>query len=321
VNIEFIHEPGLKIEPADDTSSRLEIKHVNDNNTYISIPASDEFDETRWRASSGEATEVDITLRVERLWWAISQENKPPSEWKDRPMILCQDDLSAVSRKALWVRLPGERWCEGVWAGLDRSRSFYFPIKVSEDSVAIPLREFSDSDARNRPGITTLWVWMGDPQRPSRFSVGKLTVRWHCRICSKPIEETDLRDHASTHMEGFFRQLSFSELREYLPGLPIKIYLCQHCHLYVSEFESHRSTSAMAHHIVNECKKVDRRQGPTPVSFKIIEDVDEIRKNYDRYLPHIYRCTKCNEDFQNPIPDRLVTHLTEKHQNLLFWLQ
>lgn len=124
--------PGLKMEQGT-------------NKTIVTIPPTAECDRTRWyiHPANSHGKEVEFTILIERLWWALSSDDKEPSQWEDRPVRLSPEHFAAKSDRAIWLRFPKPRWVSVVAAGFRRDGSRSFPVKVTDRAGPIPLREFA----------------------------------------------------------------------------------------------------------------------------------------------------------------------------------
>jgi hypothetical protein len=124
--------PGLKMEQDTDK-------------TIVTIPPTAACDRTRWyiHPANSHRKEVEFTILIERLWWALSSDDKEPSQWEDRPVPLSPEHFGAKSDRAIWLRFPKARWVSVVAAGFRRDGSRNFPVKVTDRAVPIPLREFA----------------------------------------------------------------------------------------------------------------------------------------------------------------------------------
>lgn len=142
VYVEFLHEPDCSVQPVE-SPPNIQIDHKHDK-TIITIPRDPTCDRSRWEVRLQDSPPVEVVILVERIWWAVGEENNPPSEWKDQPVELSREDLKATSNKALWLRLPGRRWVDEVLVGFEPSKSRPYNVRVTEETVAIPLREYSD---------------------------------------------------------------------------------------------------------------------------------------------------------------------------------
>ena len=144
VRVEFLHEPGCAVQPIDGSGSSAQIEYENDK-TILTIPPDPTCDKTRWLVCSEDAAKVEVTILVERLWWAVGEDDKEPSQWEDQPFTLSRDDFAATSRKALWLRVPRLRWVNKILAGFEQPKARPYNVRVTEKTIAVPLREFSDS--------------------------------------------------------------------------------------------------------------------------------------------------------------------------------
>ncbi len=171
VCIEFLHEPGCLVRPIDRLTN-IQIE-PHDDKTTLTIPPDSTYDETRWIVGPKDGPQVEVTILVERLWWSVGEEHNAPSEWKDQPLTLARDDFAATSKKALWLRLPRRRWVDEVRVGFEQPNRLY-KIKVTEKTIAVPLREFGDSkEVGDRTQEYSLKVWI---ERDGKFMEGVVAI-------------------------------------------------------------------------------------------------------------------------------------------------
>jgi len=173
VCVEFVHESDCVIQPTDALARGVQTERMN-NKTHKIISPEPIYDETRWYVGSKDKSQVCITVLIERLWWAVSSENNPPSEWKDELLTLTYDDFVPTSRKALWLRLPKRRWADRVQVGFEQSRAQSCPVKIAEKTIAKPLRHFGDYQEmteRDRDHLLSIWI-----ERDSEFVEGIVAI-------------------------------------------------------------------------------------------------------------------------------------------------
>lgn len=164
VSIELFHEPDCRIKPADGLEGSVQIEHEDDK-TILTIPPDQTSDETRWLVGPQDEPQVEVTILVERLWWAVGEDDNSLSEWVDQPFTLRRDDFAATSVKALWLQLPRRRWVDVVSVGFERSKARQFSVKVTEKMLTIPLREFGDSTEvgdREQEHFLKVWIEQAD---------------------------------------------------------------------------------------------------------------------------------------------------------------
>ena len=160
MRVEFLHESGCAIQPADAPAGRVQIEH-QDNKTILIIPPDPTCEQTRWLVDPDKGPEVEVTILVERLWWALGEEDNAPREWKDKLLTLSRDHFIATSKKALWLRLPRQRWVGQIFVGFEHLKARRYEVKVTDKTVGIPLRDFGDSpEVGDRKGEYPLKVWI-----------------------------------------------------------------------------------------------------------------------------------------------------------------
>lgn len=144
VCVAFLHEPGCAVQSADDLTNVQIERH--DDKTILTIPPDPAFDETRWLVRPKDGPQVELTILVERVWWAMGEEDKEPTEWTDQTLTLTREDFAATSEKALWLRFPREQWVSKVYAGFEQPKARSYHVKATEHTIAVPLRDFGDSE-------------------------------------------------------------------------------------------------------------------------------------------------------------------------------
>jgi len=164
VSVELFHKPDCYIQPAGGLEGGVLIKHEDDK-TILTIPPDPTRDETCWLVGPQDEPQVEVTILVERLWWAVGDEDDAPPEWEDQLLTLAHDDLAATSGKALWLRLPKQRWTDEVLVGFDQSRADRCAIQVTRRDVAKPLRDFvtfKEITDREHEHLLKVWIEQAD---------------------------------------------------------------------------------------------------------------------------------------------------------------
>jgi len=312
VRVEFLHEPMCTVQPADSLACSIQIER-EDNKTILTIPPDPTCDETCWLVGPRGGPQVEVTILVERLWWAVGKEDYAPSEWEDQLLSLSRDDFTATSIKALWLRLPRRRWIDEVFVGFQQARLRPYLVKVTEKTVAIPLRYFGDAQELQNVGIASLDLLICPQGTTYTGTLCKLIVKAGCRVCDfLASTEKDIFCHVeSFHLDEFFSPLTYEEMRRLNPSLPLEIYKCSYCDFYVASDDPVNPTSTICNHI----------EGSHPrrkVTFRVISSVDEIRKNVISALPRIHKCNLCGTHIEEAIPSDKMQHLIEHHENMLY---
>ena len=160
VPIEFIHELDCKVQPADASARRVMIEQ-KDEKTILAIPPDPSYDNTFWRIGLKNGQQLESHILVERVWWTVGLDSGTPNDWKDTCISLSRDDFVATSNKAIWVRFPRPRWVNTISVGFKREFSRCFVLKVTENTLAIPLREFADTkEVADRTNDCHLKIWI-----------------------------------------------------------------------------------------------------------------------------------------------------------------
>jgi hypothetical protein len=325
--VEFEHENGWRVIASSPSQNGVTIEQKN-NRTILKIPPQPDCDLTRWKISDFAGHNVEATVLLERVWWAVSKADCLPQQWTDQQLVLSRQDLTATSAKALWLRLPKQRWTEFVRLGFSQAAARTYHVPNTKNTVAVPLRDFWDVPDVQTIGEFPLHLWVSHDLTIHTTSPGRLFVRAGCRCCdfSANTEAEVLTHFRANHLRDLFRPLTYNEYREYsdIPSLPAAIYQCGYCSHYVRSDDAINPSSAIYHH-VKQCPEARRQAGegrPVYVSFRVITDVEEIRNNVISSLPSMRMCVKCEEAvFKNYTDEELMEHLTEEHESCLVELR
>jgi ribosomal protein S9 len=161
VTVEFCHEPGFFIQPADGSARRIKVDNSEDRKTTLTIPPQSACDETRWRVGSDSRRHVDLTVLIERIWWAIGPDNAMSLDWSDELAHAVCGDFAPTSKKAIWLLLPKPRWADSIKVGFGAERAQPCLVNAGQREVAKPLRDFCDSREigdRDRDHFLKVWI-------------------------------------------------------------------------------------------------------------------------------------------------------------------
>lgn len=168
VRVTFRHRSGAVIEPVCTAARQVQITR-GDIESLLELPARADCDRTCWQIGAEGRACVNLTLLVERVWWAVSREDSEPSEWNDREIDAVLSDFAAISDRTLWIRLPRPRWTDAVGVGFAGQTLRSYEVRVSEAVVRIPLREFGDSQELQTLGQDIplhVWIRRAGPALP-----------------------------------------------------------------------------------------------------------------------------------------------------------
>ncbi|MCI0539983.1 MAG: hypothetical protein L0Z50_32660 [Verrucomicrobiales bacterium] len=285
--------------------------------TAFIVPA--RCEQVNWQIGWPGEPALKCTTRIEKIWWALVSEGQQPpdSDWTDKPVTGKRADFFAASDKVLLVRLPCTNSMDRFFVGftLDAARPY---LAIAEQrNVPIRLRDFAASNQVQSVGVTPFSIWLWQNEREVFAQALHLEIALECCFCAKRFSTDDeALAHAVEHEKEFIRELSYDELRRLNPELPAAIFQCSHsgCRFYAREDDPSNATSVITRHI----EETHRTQyGPAHISFRSVTDLDEIRRNVERHLPHIFRC-KCGERFENVQAEDFAEHIFCKHRSQLF---
>ena len=311
--IEVWHEPDCLVRRCDRTSSEVTIEE-NDEKTILTIPSLQNYDETRWQIGYADGPHVEITILLDRAWWAVGEEHGEPAEWSDKTICLSPDYLRATSEKAVWVLFQRPRLADVVNVGFSLKNARPYGVQATKKTVCIPLRDYCDADELTIPSVNALGLWVLYHGIHYAATLCELKVKANCKWCNFSADKVNAllshveAEHMDEVLDDIFSPWNYNQIQDIVPGLPHEIYQCSYCDFYAESNDITNPTSAIYEHLKRHSRK----------SFRIVSDVDEIRRNVINNLPRIYTCIKCGRRFKNPKNAALIDHLKEKHIDSLF---
>jgi hypothetical protein len=163
VQIDFIHELNITVQPAKEDSARsLQLIKNDSERTSVIIPPNPSWDLTYWIVKASPSLKMRIEMLIERIWWGMSEEGEPPPQtWFDKPIPASYDFFRATSKKTIYFYLPKCGWTQNITVGFEKLRAKILPVKVNERMVHICLRDFGDAqEICSRTKQTFLNVWL-----------------------------------------------------------------------------------------------------------------------------------------------------------------
>jgi hypothetical protein len=320
VIVQFINQNDCKVELKEKDKQYALEAHRNSDETIITIPPKPDYDKTRWILCDGNA-EIEVTVLIERVWWCIGQIGVVPIEWVDKPFTLSRKDFTAITDKALWVKLPRVRWLRKIDVGFNCTKSRSYNVEVEKKEIAIPLRDFCDAEEILNPRQECLFqLFIGSQDQTYSAQLIQIHISFRCKKCEFTTRsDQETLSHITVHLFDFIPHLSYEELyQRSRESLPPKIYKCSYCNFYVSADDPENPTSTICSHIERNCQKTVREVGRVEIRFRVVSDIDEIRDNVIATLPHIYQCRICNKEFQGDDRELRLNHLQENHKDELF---
>lgn len=309
------HEPGtcFELRTRQLTCDRIT---QTDSSWTLLVPRDPNEDEVSLIVRCGPDVAVPLTLRVERIWWGDGTETRQPFQWCDHPFSLQRSDLTATTPRALWIRLPTDRWAKMIRVGFAEGdlRTCY-PLATTRE-CCVPLRNLSGAACREEIGRHPLIVRVERDGEWYEGTPATLRVAATCPYCEYIADSLGAisRHLESAHFDKLLRQLTYSEIAQQFPDLrlPRRIYQCLYCPQIVPDDYYGSPTSAITNHIERECPNVDHG-GPVKVRFRFVEDLDEIRAaveaDFVARLQDVHVCTLCHEKLIGANRAELARHL------------
>jgi hypothetical protein len=157
--VEFQHDAECSVKPslAETTDVRVDRKSEK---TTLMIPPTPHCDRSRWLLGPPNGPRVEVDIMIERIWWAVDRASQKPSQWQDTCLRVTPEDFRATSNTALWIRFPRSRWTDSVFVGFEQVNRQRFDIRVTEDTIAVSLRDLDSGELRDRSAEHSLKAWI-----------------------------------------------------------------------------------------------------------------------------------------------------------------
>ncbi len=314
--IRFLHQASCRIKLVDkDIRDNLQVQREA-GQTLVTVPPYADYDKSHWILRDDDA-EVEVTVLVERIWWNYGNVKIIPTTWNDKPIDLSRKCFTATSELALWVRLPRLRFLRRINVGFDRIRSRSFQIEVEKKELVVSFREFCDSDEIQNPRQDcTLQIFMESQDKTYSVPLIRISTSFRCKKCEFVMtSEQEALSHVAEHLSDIITHLSYKELWERnRDSLPYKIYKCAYCPAIAKTNDVENPISKICEHIVEHCPNALFVGGLPIISFRIIDEVEEVRKLHIANLPIVFRCQICGKEFKGDRRELRVNHLRENHK-------
>ena len=313
--VEFHHAAECKITPPTGISPIF-----SDGRTCADVPAKVEFDKTIWGIAAQDHDPIEISILVERIWWAVAAKEKTlsDSEWNDKTLALTRADFFANSDKVLWIRLPKPKWLDEVRVRFTPETAKIFPIKADKQTVPIPLGDFCDSGSLQQIHQAQFSIWTAN----CSGTLANVSIRAKCKHC-----ETFRADSEDAILEHLISPEHSETIFAYVDNLTVGLMVCIHSQCQFSNtshwiFSSTPPVRAICQHA--ECNHVshsaDSDNRANLIKHHVRQRYDEYRRNRKIFIPADRKCVLCGLVIPKATDDDLFKHLSAKYANELYEL-
>jgi len=108
----LVHGEDCEVEPVNTSVDGLFVTRKHSDGHSIEIPPLPHCDETRWTIRECNGAEVEICLRVDRVWWSVADEASEPAAtvWTDRRASTTWITFTMTSRTAWFTHRSTMAW-------------------------------------------------------------------------------------------------------------------------------------------------------------------------------------------------------------------
>jgi len=311
--LEFEHHPDAKVEVISPCGAVL-----STGRGAFEVPI--RCERVDWHLILSGEPPFQCSTCIGRVFWALGREagDFPGTDWTDKPVRAARGHFMAVSKEVLFIQLPIDRSVRSFMAGFSRETARSFSAHEDRRVVAIRLRDFAASGEVSHVGTSSLSLWIRDGVGEIGAEALRIETAYECCFCQRHFgNEDDCLEHATEHENEFFAGISYDELRARNPSLPRAIYQCATCDRYIRADVAGNPVDAIIAHID---RTHSHRNIPARMSWRVVNDLNEIRQIVDENLPRIVRCNRCGEEFENGTSAELARHIMRCHRADLFSL-
>lgn len=298
------------------TDEKTRYKYVENGYQIELLPEQDTLRFSLMKRGKPEI-ETNFKITIPRLKWRTSKDE----EWHDKPLQIKRDELIAGVDLYLMLYTNDFDIKYNFVAILEADGQKLQEAKFIRKGIiyGLLLNQFYDTINKNKEALALGAKILSLKENRLLYEIKVLDIApplLRCKLCGfASYEREDIISHIKqVHLQKFVEPLTLEELREYDSNLPVKIYKCSYCGLYVRGDDPSNPTTLICSHIEEYCPKADRSKGLAKIMFRVITDTDEIRKNVIPDLPRFRKCKLCRKHFKNPNEEEHLKHMLEVHE-------
>jgi len=302
------------------------IQKISNNEYEIILKSDSDYED--FYIYNKETVENKLLIRLSPpfIKWKLCFETeelklKNPDKWVNNTINFPRENILTGINTNLIVRcnnyLNIYRIRASIKTSMETKQECNFINKSSD--YYLNLNQFYDSFKKINGEIILSADFYGKNLKES-IELLKINAReFICPQCNyKSFNEELFFNHIyETHENLIKEHLDYNELKEYYKNLPNNIYKCGYdCGFYCTEDKVQNATDIMSEHISKHCPNAKKEKFETiKIKFRVIRDIDEIRKNVIHDLPKIMKCIFCGKHLINMNKNEIRQHYYKKHFN------
>jgi len=305
ITIEIFHTNAFYFPEQSGHYPNIKIDNTLNDKLLISVIPNPNIKEVKLQAKTINGRNVNIFLQVDKIWWSINK-GETPDIWKDTALMLKKSDFNT---KSILIRIPSDLAKGKIGFGFENRELRTYSLRHNLDFISIPLIEYIDSEYEmNSLGRFKFYCEIIFQNERIKFSPCILENQIECRLCSFTTNNiAELFHHLKDiHFDRVFSFPNYDDIQKFLPPeFPKRIYQCIYClaeqPVYIKS-SSHNPTEEI-------CKHIEREHPGQSISFRVENDINEIKNIINKEIPTYLKCKICGECF---LEEELVGHLNTR---------
>lgn len=321
LQIEFMHDENCEIKLSPGDSANVEMMS-NDIGTIAKVFPVPTLDVINWVICDDQDRELSLTTRLDRVWWQLTKDSKIPQKInaKDVPLLLSLSELNNMTDLGIYIWIPPAFESKKISIGLEKNSAKEFQWKKDEPGIFAPLKVIlNEQQTLCSKNHLQIKMWTENKEDENIILANLIQSQLICKVknCDfKTTSKHEMNKHIKhAHFIHLLKELSYNEIRSnYNNNLPVEIYQCGYCKEYIfAEQNTDNPVFSIMNHI-NKCPNVNSNNGNPFISFRIVNDLQELKNLAIPEIPLVSKCLLCNKLFTNPGEEELYHHFVQFHE-------
>jgi len=229
-------------------------------------------------------------------------------------------NIKTILGGGIYIWMPEQLVRNRILVGFHKKSAKTYAQSADESGIFIHFKElFNEKNYANFEDISQLRIWMDDKTDEYAVLLDLNSDHFICKAknCNfKTSSKNEMKMHIKeAHLVDLAEKLSYQEIRlKYDRELPIEIYQCGYCNAYIcAHTNSDNPVTSIINHI-KQCPSANSANGNSFLSFRIVNNLNELKEFVIPELPVVSKCLLCKQNFKNPGENELLNHFIQFHE-------